>query len=287
MDPVSAKPGPPMGDAGAVDSPAVDVRPLTPGRTPDVRGALRFLLGCDMAVRLFIWCNAFTLTMHLFNRWGFWPASGPIGADYQLVGAWAERMGRFVLFFNLIYVAELVVLRLLVPTPKEGRYRMVPGGKVDRQLIWSSMLALLTKARYEPPFPGFLVYHICSLPPMCWLMSPIFGPRSRSCSLTDNLVLDPHFVTIGRNVILGMNAVILGHHQERDWVVFKRTVIEDNVVVGGDSTIFGGCVLKQGCMIGSHAVVLPETVVGPNEFWAGVPARKIRDLPPVGQAAGN
>ncbi|HOW70333.1 MAG TPA: hypothetical protein PKY77_07005 [Phycisphaerae bacterium] len=238
-----------------------------------------------MGVRLLIWANAFTLTMWLFNRLGFWPTSGPIGADLHLVGTWTERIVRFVVFYNIIYVAELVVLRLLVPTPKEGRYRMVPGGKIDRQLVWSSMLALLTKARYEPPFPGFLVYHISSLPPMCWLMGPIFGPRSRSCSLTDNLVMDPHFVTIGRNVVLGMNAVILGHHQERDWVVFKRTVIEDDVVVGGDSVVFGGCVLKQGCMIGSHAVVLPETVVGPNEFWAGVPARKIRDLPPVGQLA--
>ena len=33
------------------------------------------------------------------------------------------------------------------------------------------------------------------------------------------------------------------------------------------------------------AVVLPGTTVGPNEFWAGVPARKIRDLPSVETAA--
>ena len=27
------------------------------------------------------------------------------------------------------------------------------------------------------------------------------------------------------------------------------------------------------------AIVLPNTIVGPNEFWGGVPAKKIRDLP--------
>jgi hypothetical protein len=28
--------------------------------------------------------------------------------------------------------------------------------------------------------------------------------------------------------------------------------------------------------------VLPNTVIGPNEFWGGVPAKKMRDLPKLG-----
>ncbi len=69
---------------------------------------------------------------------------------------------------------------------------------------------------------------------------------------------DPHLVTIGRNVIIGFNATISGHGQERDMIVFRRTVLADDVLIGGHAVIFGG-----------------------------VPARKIRDVPPIAAVAGG
>lgn len=251
-------------------------RTTGPARGPkDRKHTLQLYLLLDLFVRLNIWGLAIALTTATFNALGVWPEGRLIGADWHTTLAWARRIGHWVILFNVTYVAELVVLRALIPTPKEGRYSTARPRMMDRNLLWSCLIGVLTKARYEAPFPGFLVFHIANLPPMCWLMGPIFGPKSRSCYLTEPRVLDPSLVEIGRNVIIGLGAIISGHVQLRDEVIIQRTRIEDEVVVGGNAIIFSGVHLRQGCMIGAGAVVLPGTVVGPGEFWAGVPARKI------------
>jgi hypothetical protein len=249
----------------------------TPAVRLDQRGSLRWFLILDLFTRLFIWCVALSVALGVFSSRHLWPAADVLG-DPRASWRWASALVRFIIFFNLVYVLVLVVLRLPIPTPREGRYD-TRGRKLDRQVLWSCLLAVLTKARYEAPFPGFLVFHFANLPPLTWLMEPVFGPRSRSAYVTDPRVLDPHLVTLGRNVVIGFNTTVAGHYQERDAVIFKRTVIEDDVLVGGHVVIFGGVHICRGAMIGAGAIVLPDTVVGPNEFWAGVPARKVRELP--------
>lgn len=197
---------------------------------------------------------------------------------------WAQRIAQWILLFNVVYLLELLVVRLVIPTPKEGTYSTSRSGLPNRQLIWTTLLGVLTKARYQAPFPAFLVFHIANLPPLCWLTSRIFGPKSRSCYVTDPEILDPSLVEIGRNVTMGYAVVIVAHTQESDKVTIRRVVIEDDVLVGGHATLMAGTRLGKGCVIGSHALLLPNTVVGPYEFWAGIPAKKIsmvrrEDLP--------
>ncbi len=244
----------------------------------DMRPVLRLSLALDLFARLSIWSTALALSLAAFHALDAWPETSPTQADLPLAIRWAGRLAWFVLLFNVIYVAELVVLRLLIPTPREGRYPKV-AGSFNRQLVWATLLMVLNKARYFPPFPGFLVFHVTNLPPMCWLMGPIYGPKSRSCYAVEPAILDPHLVELGRNVVIGFNATVAGHYQERDAWVLKRTVIEDNVVIGGHAVIYGGVHIGAGAAIGAGAIVLPNTVIGPNEFWGGVPAKIIRDLP--------
>ena len=261
--------------ADSPDSPAQQPNAAAPR---DMRPVLRASLALDLVARLTIWGAALALSLATFHALGFWPETPPTQAGLTLAIHWAGRLAWFVVLFNVIYVAELVLLRLLIPTPREGRYRKTRG-PFNRQLIWATLLMVLNKARYLPPFPGFLVFHVANLPPMCWLMGPIYGPKSRSCYAVEPTILDPHLVELGRNVVIGFNATIAGHYQESDAWILKRTVIEDNVVIGGHAVIYGGVHIGAGAAIGAGAIVLPNTVVGPNEFWGGVPARKLRDLP--------
>lgn len=244
-----------------------------------IRGLQGFLI-LDGIVRLFIWSNSIMLTFALFTRLDAWPAFGPF--DAGLNETWLWKLTHLVLLFNLFYVAHLVLMRLPIPTPKEGRYQTGPGKRLDRQLIYAVLIGTLTKARYAAPFPGFLVAHIASLPPMRWLMGPIFGPRSRSCCVTDPVIADPGHVTIGRNVVVGLGATLGAHHQERDEIVIKRTTIEDDVVIGAFAML-SGVHVKRGASIGAGSVVLPGSVIGENEYWSGNPARRRRVLPSPGQ----
>ncbi|MBN2446679.1 MAG: hypothetical protein JXO22_08135 [Phycisphaerae bacterium] len=247
----------------------------------DMCHGLRFFLVLDLFARLFIWSVALTGAIWTFNLLGAWPASPITNTDLGNAWLWAGRLANFVLLFNLLYVVVLIVLRLLVPTPKEGEYSTA-GRVPDRQILFSTFVAVLTKARYQAPFPGFLVFHAANLPPLVWLMRPIFGPNSRSCYVLEPNILDPHMVTLGRNVVIGFGSTIAGHYQQRDKVVFARTVIEDNVLIGGHAAIPGGVHIGAGAVVGTGSVVLPHTKIGPNEYWSGAPARRRRELPAVG-----
>ena len=241
---------------------------------------LQGFVALDALARLTIWNIAMIVATVLTTRWFGWPETGPLTRDWGVAWAWGQRIGTWVILFNNSYVLELLLLRMLIPTPKEGVYRL--GGKLDRQLIWAAFVAVLTKARYEAPFPGFIVFHASNLPPISWAFGAVFGPKTKSCYVVDPRIIDPYMVTIGRNVTIGFDAMIIGHVQERDQVTIARTVIEDDVLVGGGSIVTGGVHIKQGSVVGAASLVTPGTVIGPNEFWAGTPARKIKDLPAPG-----
>jgi hypothetical protein len=253
-------------------------------KPPDPCMSLQGFLALDLLTRVFIWSSSIVLAMALASWRGWWPAESLVDASASGYVKWGIALGRWVIAVNLIYVAELVILALPIPTPRPGVYSTVkppnmrhPAG---RQLLYSCLRALLTKARYEAPFPAFLVFHISNIPPMRWLMGPIFGPKSRSCYVTDPVILDPHLVEIGRNVVLGSGCNIAGHCQLPDMVAIRKTIIEDDVVIGANSTIFGGVRIKRGAMVAAGSVVSPFTQIGECEYWSGVPATKIRNLPP-------
>ncbi len=251
-------------------------------KPPDPLHAIQGFLVLDAFVRLLIWSGSMAVTFVLVSRLDVWPVSlGELPAWRQLDDiAWALFV--FVAIINVVYVAFLVVLRLPIPTPKEGRYRLTPGKPPDRQLVWSCFIATLTKARYEAPFPAFLVFHVSNLPPMRWLMSAIFGPKNKSCSVTDALFVDPYGVEVGRNVVVGYGAIIAAHVQGRDEIIIRKTVIEDDALIGSNAIIYGGCTIKRGAIILGGAILRPNTVVGKYEVWGGLPAKKIKTLAPPG-----
>ncbi len=61
---------------------------------------------------------------------------------------------------------------------------------------------------------------------------------------------------------------------EKDWQHrFVRTVVENNVAIGSNSTILGNIQIGEGSLIGAGSVVTKN--VPPQEIWAGNPARRL------------
>jgi len=72
--------------------------------------------------------------------------------------------------------------------------------------------------------------------------------------------------TIGNEVSIGHNAIVHG------------CTIEDNVLVGMGAMIMDGAVIKTGAIVAAGAVVLEGTVVEENSIYAGVPAKKVKEM---------
>lgn len=71
---------------------------------------------------------------------------------------------------------------------------------------------------------------------------------------------------IGNNVSIGHNAIVHG------------CTIDDNVLIGMGSIVMDNAVIGQNCIIAAGAVVLENTIVEPGSIYAGVPAKKIKDI---------
>lgn len=72
--------------------------------------------------------------------------------------------------------------------------------------------------------------------------------------------------TIGNNVSIGHNALVHG------------CTIYDNVLVGMGAIIMDGCVVESNTIIAAGAVITQNTKVEGGSIYAGVPAKKIKDI---------
>ena len=72
--------------------------------------------------------------------------------------------------------------------------------------------------------------------------------------------------TIGNNVSIGHNAIVHG------------CTIEDNVLIGMGSIVMDDCVIKSNSIIAAGAVVTKNTIVESGSIYAGVPAKKVKDI---------
>ncbi|MWV50005.1 gamma carbonic anhydrase family protein [Rathayibacter sp. VKM Ac-2803] len=91
----------------------------------------------------------------------------------------------------------------------------------------------------------------------------------RGSNLQDGVVVhvDAGFdTTIGAGVSVGHNAVLHG------------CMLEDEVLVGMNSTVLNGAVIGTGSLVAAGAVVLEGTRVPPGSLVAGVPAKVRREL---------
>lgn len=73
---------------------------------------------------------------------------------------------------------------------------------------------------------------------------------------------------IGNNVSIGHNAIVHG------------CTIHDNVLVGMGSIIMDDCVVESNSIIAAGAVLTKNTHVPEGSVFAGMPAKKIKDVSP-------
>jgi carbonic anhydrase/acetyltransferase-like protein (isoleucine patch superfamily) len=71
---------------------------------------------------------------------------------------------------------------------------------------------------------------------------------------------------IGNNVSIGHNAMVHG------------CTIQDNVLIGMGSIVMDDCVIESNSIIAAGAVVTKNTRVESGSVYAGIPAKKVKDI---------
>lgn len=72
--------------------------------------------------------------------------------------------------------------------------------------------------------------------------------------------------TIGNNVSIGHNAIVHG------------CTIHDNVLIGMGAIVMDGCVVESNSIVAAGAILLEGTRVESGSVYAGIPARKVKEV---------
>jgi len=89
-------------------------------------------------------------------------------------------------------------------------------------------------------------------------------------NIQDGVVIHATYKTastlIGNKVSIGHNAIVHG------------CTIKNNVLMGMGSIIMDHCVVGSNSIIAAGAVVTQNTIIPPGSIYAGIPAKKIKDI---------
>ncbi|MFM8834535.1 MAG: gamma carbonic anhydrase family protein [Cytophagales bacterium] len=112
-----------------------------------------------------------------------------------------------------------------------------------------------------------------------------------NCTVWFNAVIrgDVHSITIGNNTNIQDGAVIHCTYQKAKTVIGSNVsiahnaivhgcTVEDNVLIGMGAIIMDDAVIGNNSVIAAGAVVLPKTVVEPGSIYAGMPAKKVKEI---------
>ena len=73
-------------------------------------------------------------------------------------------------------------------------------------------------------------------------------------------------VSIGNNVSIGHRAIVHG------------CTVHDNVLIGMGAIVMDHAVIGENSIIAAGAVVLENTIVEPGSIYAGIPAKRVKDV---------
>ncbi|MCW3125593.1 MAG: hexapeptide transferase family protein [Bacteroidetes bacterium] len=100
---------------------------------------------------------------------------------------------------------------------------------------------------------------------------------------------DVHYIKIGNKVNIQDGAIIHCTYQKSPTTIgnfvsighraiVHGCTIEDNVLIGMGAIVMDNVVVKKNAIIGAGSVVLENTVVESGTIYAGIPAKKVKDL---------
>ncbi len=81
-----------------------------------------------------------------------------------------------------------------------------------------------------------------------------------------NCTYQKHPTFIGNNVSIGHNAIVHG------------CTIKDNVLIGMGAIVMDNCVIESNSIVAAGSVITQNTVVESGTIWAGVPAKKVKEI---------
>ncbi|MHA2399078.1 MAG: hypothetical protein ACXADU_09335 [Promethearchaeota archaeon] len=211
-----------------------------------------------------IWISLFTIQ---FEFWWFW-------------GLYNEKFIHFILFLplllffmylsailvSLIFAKILLVIVNLIHKPREGVFLR---DRSDRDYRYWSLRSVIKKwplwISHKFPFP--FMDNICL---------KVFGVKTKFSSSLFEGFIDSEFIEFGKNIAVGQGAIVQSAIIVGNLLIIRKTIIEDNVLIGVHSVVMPGSHLRENSILAGNSLTTVGFQGEKGWIYIGAPAKKFK-----------
>ncbi|MDX1798252.1 MAG: hypothetical protein R3255_06355, partial [Candidatus Lokiarchaeia archaeon] len=173
----------------------------------------------------------------------------------------------FIFIVGCLFLSKLFLTLInLIHKPKEGVFKAEKGNH-DFE-FW----CLRTELKK-------IVLWLVRNWPLPWMDILVFKwfdiNMSLSCALYDSWC-DTEFIHFGRKVLIGQGATIMSSMVIGKYLIIKKVIFDDYVMVGGHTTIVPGTIIGKETMVGAITTTTTDQVLEPGWIYTGIPDLKFK-----------
>lgn len=173
-------------------------------------------------------------------------------------------IGIYIIQFGaILFSGFFLFLTNLIHPPKEGIFLR---NCSDKDYLFWNLRNLIKKwplyVSASNPFPWCKNRFILRF----------FGTSIGKNCLCDNSWISSEFVSIGKNVIIGMGTMILSHGMEQDKLIIKKVCIEDDVLIGAKCVLLPGTIMRDNSCLSAHSYTDYNSILEKNKIYWGHPS---------------
>jgi carbonic anhydrase/acetyltransferase-like protein (isoleucine patch superfamily) len=167
---------------------------------------------------------------------------------------------------SLIFAKILLVLVNLFYKPREGVFLRHPK---DKDYKFWSMRSVIKKwplwLSHKFPFP--FMDNICL---------KLFGIKTKYSNSLFEAYVDTEFIKFGKNVVVGQGSVVQSAVIVGNLFIMRKTIIDDDVVIGAHSVVMPGTYMKKKSILAGHSLTTVGQVLEEEWVYIGAPAKKYK-----------
>jgi len=211
-----------------------------------------------------IWISIFSIQ---FEFWLLWKLYEPRFIHFLIL----LPLLIFVMYItsiaiSLVFAKIFLVITNLIHKPREGVFLRHPSDKDYRYWCLRSVIKKWPLwLSHKFPFP--FMDNICL---------KLFGIKTKYSNSLFEGFIDTEFIDFGKNVTIGQSALIQSALIIGNLFILRKTVLEDNAMVGAHSVVMPGTYIKKNSILAGSSMTTVGQVLDENYIYVGAPAKKFK-----------
>ncbi|MFW9827969.1 MAG: hypothetical protein ACFFEY_10270 [Candidatus Thorarchaeota archaeon] len=172
----------------------------------------------------------------------------------------------FFIFACMLFSILFLVLVNLIHKPKEGVFRAEIGDKdFEFWTLRTELKKITLWFMRHSPFPWLDV-----------LVFKLFGVDMDTSSHLNDAWCDGEFIKFGRKNLIGQGANIMSSMVVGKYLIIRKVIFDDYVMVGGHTSIVPGTIVGKEAMVGAISTTTMNQILEPGWIYSGIPVMKLK-----------